>query len=159
VAPQGVTNSLWQSDPVQSNTSSFVENGSTLTWNFLTPFLPDTDQMNNVAITETSVAFAFGVGTSTITVAALNQNSSVINQVSLTQQTSVTTWGSFSWGQAPWGGTLNNLTNYQIPWTTEIIANRLALQLSGLSAQGVKVGAAHLRYQMLRYLVNPLAAA
>jgi hypothetical protein len=157
--PQGVLSSLWQSDPVQSSTSSFVENGLQLSWNWQTPFLPDTDQMNNVAVTETSVLFAFGTGTSLINVSALNQNSSVINQVALAQQTSVTTWGSFNWGSAPWGGTLNNLTSYQIPWTQEIVANRLALQLSGQSAQGVKVGSAHLRYQMLRYLVAPLAAA
>ena len=157
--PQGVTHSLWQSDPVQSGTSSFVENGTALTWSWTTPFLPDTDQMNNVAVTETSVMVAFGVGTSIINVAALQQNGSVVNQVSLQQTTSVTTWGAFNWGQAPWGGTVNNLTSYAIPWTTEIVANRLALQMTGLSAQGVKLGTAHLRYQMLKYLVNPLAAA
>jgi hypothetical protein len=157
--PHGVLHSLWQSDPVQSSTSTFVENGLQLSWTWQTPFLPDTDQMNNVAVTETSVMFAFGVGTSVINVAALNQNSSVINQVSLSQQTSVTTWGSFTWGNAPWGGTLNNLTTYQIPWSQEIVANRLSLQLSGQSAQGVKIGSAHLRYQAIRYLVTPQAAA
>lgn len=158
-APIDVLGSLWQSDSVQSSTSTYVENGMQLTWTAQTPYLPDDDRVGNVAVTESLLTIAFGVGTSIINVSAFNQNGSVINQVQLQQATSVTTWGSFTWGQAVWGGTVNNLTTYFVPWTKPIVADRIAFSLQGVSAQGVKIGTMKYPHQRLRYLASSAAAA
>lgn len=159
ITPLSVTHSLWQSDPVQSLTSQFVENGVQLTWNFQTPFLPDTDRLNNVGVTETSLMLAFGLGTSIANITAFNQNEGVITAAQLSLQLSDTVWNAFTWGGALWGGTVSHMTTYPIPWPIPIVANRLAISVQGTSAQGVKLGSLHLLYQTLRYLVNPAAAA
>src|SRR5262249_45301335 len=63
ISAQGVPGKLWRSDPFVSSSSSFVENGTQLTWTYLTTFLPDTDQMNEVNFTETTITMGLDPNT------------------------------------------------------------------------------------------------
>jgi hypothetical protein len=157
-APIGVTGKLFQSDAVQSGTSTFVENGTQLGWVATTALLPDTDQMTNNAMTETTWDLGLSASSPTVTVSALDQNGAVLNTVTVTATGSATIWGSFTWGAALWGGGANALAPRQLAWTIVIVFTRMQLMASGSSAQSVKVGTAHLRWQILRYLSNVVAA-
>jgi hypothetical protein len=156
--PITVPGSLWQSDAVQSSTSTYVEDGQQMTWIWSTPMLPDTDHMTNNAMTETTLDLALSSTFPTVQVSALDENSAVQNSVQVQSTGSTTIWGAFTWGAALWGSALNSLAPRQLPWTIPIVFTRLGIQASGQSAQGVIVGTMHLRYQILRYLSNVLAA-
>jgi len=55
LVPTVLESTLWQSDAVQSLSSTFTENGTQMVWAAQTSLLPDTDSMTNVCITETSL--------------------------------------------------------------------------------------------------------
>ena len=74
MAPMGVLASLWQSDPVQSATSTYVENGQQMTWNSTCAMLPDTDQMTENSMTEATLDLALSATIPNILVNALDQN-------------------------------------------------------------------------------------
>lgn len=157
--PVALPGTLWQSDAVQSGTSSFVENGAQLLWNYLTPMLPDTDKMTNSAITESTLDIALSSVIPNIAVNALDENGAIQGSVVISSPTGGgTIWGSFVWGAAPWSGTPSAIAPYQLPWPRPIVFTRLRIQASGLAAQSIKIGGLHLRYQILRYLSNTLAA-
>lgn len=158
-APIGVMAALWRSDPVQSGTSTYVENGQQLTWNATCAMLPDTDQMTENAMTEATLDLALSATIPNINVYALDQNGQVLNSVQITTPGGATIWGSFTWGAAPWGGAPNALAPRQLPWTKPVVFTRIQLQAVGQSSAGVKVGTYHLRYQILRYLSNLGAVA
>lgn len=157
--PIGLAATLWRSDVVQSSTSTFVENGQQMTWNWTTPMLPDTDQMTNNCMTEATLDLGLSPTFPTVTVNALDENYSVLNTVTVSITGTTTVWGSFLWGNANWGTTPAALAPRQLPWTVPVIFTRMAIQATGQSATGVRIGTMHLRYQILRYLSSIVAAA
>jgi hypothetical protein len=157
-APVGVMASLWQSDVVQSGTSTFVENGMQMTWNDVTSFLPDTDKMTNNSVTESLLLIALAESIPNIIVQALDENGSVLDAIQIMTPTGATIWGAFTWGAALWAGSNQSLSPLQIPWTLPIVFCRVMFQATGQSAAGIKLGTWSFRYQMLRYLTSQLAA-
>lgn len=142
---------LFQSDSIQSSASSFTENGAALQWQWSTPMLPDTDQMAQVAMVETTLHMAIVAGNTT-TVIWQDQNGTVIDTVTVVPAGSTTLWGTFLWGQALWQGVANALYPRRLQWHFPIVFRRGGLSASGLSVAGIKIGRLHLRYQILGYL-------
>jgi hypothetical protein len=157
-APIGVTNSLWQSDPVQSGTSTFVENGVQMTWNDTTSYLPDTDKMTNNCVTESLLLVALADLIANMIVNAIDENGTVLDSVQIITPAGATIWGAFLWGGAVWAGSNQSLSPVQLPWTIPLVFARIMFQVTGQSAAGIKLGTWSFRYQMLRYLTNQLAA-
>lgn len=142
---------LFQSDPVQSSSSTFVENGVPLQWTFATPMLPDTDEMSEVAVVESTLHMALATG-ATVSITSQDQNGGVLDQVTIVPSGSPTIWGAFIWGAALWQGALNALFPRQLQWHFPLVFRRMGITASGLSAPGIKIGRLHLRYQVLGYL-------
>ena len=157
MAPNGVTGSLWQSDYVQSSTSSFTENGVALTFNWTSCMLPDTNQMAEYAMVQSTIYMGQNPG-ATYNVFALDQNGSVLQSAPLVNTQSATVWGGFQWGHALWGGGASNLFPQAVPWTQPVVFRRMQISLQGPSSLAVKVGTMHLRYQQLGYLQQTQAA-
>lgn len=163
--PIGLPGTLWQSDVFQSLTSLFVENGSNMQWVWQTTLLPDTDQITNNCMTEATLDLSLPPTSPVVQIIALDQNSFSINQIviSPTSGTPPTTtlWGAFTWGQAQWAGSASAaaLAPYQLPWTIPITFSRMGIQVIGQGAPGIRVGALHMRYQVLRQFTNTQAAA
>jgi len=149
-APIASLASLWESDSIQ--------NGTQLSWSWNTPLLPDTDEITNNAMTEGSIDLAFAPG-GAVNVSVEDQNSAVIDTVSISATGAPTIWGAFTWGAAVWGGAANALAPQQLQWHFPITFARMSLQATGQSAGQVRVGALHMRYQMLKQYVNIGAAA
>lgn len=153
----GMPGSLWRSDYYQSATSTFVENGTQMTWVYQTPELPSAEQMGNIAITETTLMCAFGVGTTAYGVSALSPSGAGIAATQLTSQVSATVWGSFTWGGAVWGSQLVTLADHQVAWPIPIVSTRISFQVNGNCAQNVKLGTLRARYQPLSQFLTPAA--
>jgi hypothetical protein len=159
MCPIGVPGSLWQSDPVQGPTSLFVENGTQLNWGYSTAFLPNTKQMNGCAMTEALLECALSSSAPAINVSAVDPNAFTFDTVTVSITGAATIWGAFIWGQAVWGAPQGALLPRQLQWHLPIVFAKLAIQASGQSNSAVRLGALHLRYQMLRYWQNLGAVA
>jgi hypothetical protein len=150
---QGAGAKIFQSDQFQNFTSTFVENGNPLLYNWQTSYLPDTDQMAEVAMVETTLHMALVSGQTT-QINALNQDQVLLDSLTISSLGTATLWGQFNWGQANWGGSNvgNALYPRRLSWHYPLVFRRLSLQASGLSVQGLKIGRLHMRYQVLGYL-------
>jgi hypothetical protein len=145
---------LFQSDQVQSPSSTYVENGTQLSYTFTTAMLPDTDQMAEVAVVETTIYMTLVSG-SPVSVVAQDQAANVLDTVTLAASGTATIWGAFLWGFAPWGGTggaNSGLYPQQLPWHYPIVFRRMQLSATGNSTSQTRVGRTHLRYQVLNFL-------
>ena len=146
---------LVQSDTVQSATSSFIENGSQLVFTWQCAMLPDTEQMAENAMVETTLNVALNPG-DIYTISAVDQNNSPFDTLQITAQGQSTLWGAFQWGQALWGGAQFGIAPQQLAWHYPIVFRRLAIAFSGESALAVKIGTMFLRYEELGYLQQTL---
>lgn len=152
----GINAKLFQSDPVQSVTSTYVENGVQLTFNAQSVLLPDMEQITFNAMSEATWDLALAAGVPSILVSALNKLSQLKDSVMIQSVSGGTFWGSFTWGAAPWSGALNSLSARQLAWHKPLVFDRIFMQVQGQSASGIKIGAIRMRYQILRQLYNEL---
>lgn len=159
ITPFGINASIWQSDVVQTLTSTFVENGQQLTYQWLTSALPDTAQMAEYAMVEASIKLAMTSQAGSITVQALTQSGSVLDSVSVSVAGSSPIWGQFNWGQTNWGGAQTALQHILLPWHQPIVFSTMQVNVVGTSAQGVKIGDLYMRYQQLGYIQRYAGAA
>lgn len=157
VAPSGILGSLWQSDYVQTSTSTFTENGTALQFDYFTCMLPDTDEMCENAMIETTIYMKLDPG-ATYLAQALNQNASVLTQANIVNPNAAVVWGSFTWGQSLWGGAANNLFPRQVQWPIPVVFRRMQIAVHGFSSSSLRIGTLHMNYQKLGYLQQGLAA-
>jgi hypothetical protein len=156
-APWAIGGSLWQSDYLQTSLSTFTENQVPLTFNWATAMLPDTDQMCENAMIETTVYLAMAAGGNYL-VQALNQDQSVLTFANVSNPVAPVIWGQFTWGQALWGGASASLFPRRVAWPIPVVFRRLQISVNGASAQQVRVGTLHMKYEQLGYLQQGLAA-
>lgn len=161
MTPVAVNASLWQSDSVQSTSSTFIENGAQMTWQYQTPLFPDTEQMTNTSMTEATLELAIPPLSAPVAVTARDQSDATMNSVSVSApQTTTTIWGSFVWGQAQWaGGASAQMAPYRLPWTAPVTFSKMSIGASGSSVVGFKIGTLRMRFQILRQFINTQAAA
>lgn len=159
VAPKDVTGSLWQSDYVQTSTSNFTENGVALTFTWTSSMLPDTNQMSENSMQQTTIYMALAAST-TYSVFALDQDGAILLQSSVVSTVAATIWGGFTWGPpSVWGSGSNGLYPRQIPWSQPVVFRRMQVSVQGASSGALRIATMHLRYQQLGYLQMDTAAA
>lgn len=151
--PVGVIATLWQSDAAQALNSTYVENGTQLTWRYQTSMLPNTDQMCQNAMVETTFTCALTAAAGPVSCFVQDQDGVVLDQVTIPQQGEATLWGQFQWGQASWLGAASALQPRQMFWTVPIVFQRMAFVAVGQCGQSVRVGRTYFRYEMLGYLL------
>lgn len=151
--PIGVLASLWQSDAAQVLNSTYIENGTQLTWRYQTSLLPNTDQMCENNMVETTFTCALTAAAGPVTCLVQDQDGLVLNSVTIPQQGEATLWGQFQWGQASWLGAASALQPRQMFWTAPIVFQRMAFVAVGQCGQSVRVGRCYFRYEMLGYLL------
>src|SRR6516164_11684726 len=159
MAAQGIVGRLWRSDAVQSAGSTFVEAGATLGYSYTTTFLPDTDKLGNIHVSQALLTCALAATVAPVTVSAIDQNGRAIDSVMLSGTGGAAIWGQFNWGQAAWGVSSNALNPRRLAWHVPLVFSRGQFTVSGQSASPVRLGAWHFRYKQLRYLTDIGAAA
>lgn len=152
----GVNHILFQSDAAQSSTSTFVENGVQMTFAWQPAMLPDTQQMSENCILESTINMALAANVS-VGVSALNQDGTVMNSTVIVPSGATTVWGNFQWGQAQWLGAANALYPREIQWSEPLVFRRITYLATGDCASGLLIGDMFLRYEQLGYLQQPAA--
>lgn len=151
MAPWNADAALWRSDYIQSSTSSFTENGVPLQFSWATAMLPDTDQMCENAMIETTVYMSLAAGANYV-VQALDQSGGVLKSANIIGGGQQAIWGSFVWGQALWGGASAALAPKRVDWPSPVVFRRLMMNVMGPSSQQFRIGRLHMRYEQLGYL-------
>jgi hypothetical protein len=152
VSPVGVMASLFQSDAVQSSVSTFVENGAQIQIDWKTSMLPNTQQMHENAMQETTINMALFSGGTTYVVTAGDQDGNIFDTQRIVAPNLGTIWGAFTWGSALWSAAQKALAPQRIPWAVPIIFQRLYLEVTGPGGPGFKIGNMHMKYEKLGYL-------
>lgn len=153
VAPIGVTGKLFQSDAAQGLTSTYVENGTQLSFTYATTLMPNTKQMAENAMVETTIHIGMPDGQQ-VACYAIDENGAVYNSVVLVSTVPTAIWGGFTWGSALWAGASNALAPRQLKWAIPIVFQRLSIVATGNCAPNLKIGDVYLRYQQLGYLLQ-----
>lgn len=158
MAPLATPHQIYKSDYLQSLASVFTENNVPMTFTWLTSLFPDTDQMCENALLESTLYIGQNQGASYV-VTALNESNSVLRTVTLGSPAGAAVWGAFNWGSADWGGLPAVLFPQPLNWSRQIVFRRMAIEVTGPASQNFRIGTLHMRYEMLGYLTQPLGAS
>src|SRR6266550_5661989 len=125
----GVPGKLWRSDIFQSSSSTFIENGTQLQWNYTTSMMPDTDQMSENAMVETTLYMSPQPGVN-YPVIALGPKGDVLGQgaINIPATLAPPLWGQVQWGSFQWASGAIGLLPRQIPWTAPVVGRRWQIQ-------------------------------
>ena len=158
MAPIGVTAELFQSDAEQGPTSTFVENSVQLTHAFQTALLPNSQQMCENAMVETTLNIALAAGVN-VNVSAVDENGAAYSSAVIIGPAQTTVWGGFTWGNAAlWQGAANALAPRARPsGLFQLCFNGYRNSRNGkliAASASSKYGDVYLRYQQLGYLLQ-----
>lgn len=155
-ALSGTTAKLFRSDVQVSSSSSYTENGASLSWTFGTVLLPDNDAMAANAMIEASIAISLP-GQQQATVQVINDRNDILDTVYLTGagQTPAI-WGAFIWGAGIWGAT-GRLYQQSLDWTEPLIFKQASITITGTSIGGIVLGNLYLRFETLGYMLEGVA--
>lgn len=143
---------LWTSDVVQSGTSTFTENGSAMTFTFITAPLSDDGGMYEGSATLSVIDMELPHIAQSYTFVASDVNNGVLSTATIATSMSGALWNGFTWGTGTWTATSYGLERYNIPWTNILVFSRLVLQATGYSNLGFKLGKITNGNQGLKYV-------
>lgn len=152
IAAQGVNAKLFQSDTILSATSTFVENGQQMSIIWKTAILPDTQEMNEIALIEHTINMVLDAQGSIYSVQALGVSGALLGSINLLPPALQPLWGAFNWGAANWSSANTGLASIQIPWPVPLVFRKAQIQLTGNSFSTFRIGDMFMRYQKLGYL-------
>lgn len=150
-----VVGTLFTSDVVQSEVSTFTENSSELMWVYLPAPMPDTDEMYQTEAVLTTVDMILPTDGSTYSCSAIDTVGGTLNTTSIQAMSSGVLWGFFTWGFALWSSFMAVLRSYIIPWTIPLVFNRIQIQVTGNSSLNLKIGKMTIGYRVLNYIRYP----
>lgn len=151
----GINKTLWQSDTIPNPNSVYTENGNAMTWDYQTSLWPDSNQMAENCIVESTVALELPP-TGIVTVVPLDESGAVLDQVTIAGSgVGPSIWGSFTWG-APslWGAAGGFLRQYPLNWKQPIVFKQVSFQMNGNSVLGMTIGNIYCRLKPLGYVMQ-----
>jgi len=144
---------LFQSDVIPSSSSNYTEFNNQLEWTFQTSLLPDNKDMANNAMIYAMLDLQFVGAQPSVAINFLDSsNSTTLASTSIAPSGTNTVWGSFLWGEAPWGGTAQQLAPNWVQWGIPVVFKQGYFEASGLSEQGFAIGAIYMEYQITGYV-------
>jgi hypothetical protein len=121
-----------------------------ITWK--TAILPDTQEMNEIALNEHTINMLLDAAGSIYNVQALGVNGALLGSVNLLPPAFSPLWGAFNWGAANWASANTGLASIQIAWPAPLVFRKAQIQLTGNSFSTFRIGDMFMRYQKLGYL-------
>jgi hypothetical protein len=155
----GQTTTLFRLDDTPVGDSTYVEFGDQLTWEWEPSLMPDTGQMSENCIIESSIMVALPPGEQ-VQIDFLNEVGQNLDGVAVAGYVIPQAyWGDGTWGNDIWGGTWlgpdqGTIRQRQIPWTTPLVFKQGTVNIRGLSSSGIVLGNLYLRYQVQGYLLE-----
>jgi len=129
LAAQSAPIGLWESSPIPTSTSVFIENGVQLAWIYETVTLMDNMAMAQSEIAELQVKTTAPLGMTSITVAALEVGGETGSTAPTAINTAVYTYSA-----------VGALGAKRIDFNAPVVYNRLAIEITGLSFAGFQIG-------------------
>jgi hypothetical protein len=142
---------IWQSDPFPTPYSLYTEANQPMQFDWETVLLPDNQQLRENLIIEANLDFAFIGAQPVVTVVAEDTNDNPIQTLTVQPTGTPTIWGQFTWGQAPWAGTLQDIAPYQLAWTQPLVFKQASFSATGVCAVGLRIGTLYLNFQIQGY--------
>lgn len=154
MAPQAVTASLFNSSVLSTSSSVFTENSVALSWTYQTSMFPNSRQMARNEATETQFMMTSPIAGNQITVIYQDQNGSPINQATRTLSSAAAVkWDSATWNISLWdGGGTTGLYPFRIDFPSPVVYTRAAVNISGKSVFGTRLGDLNVRTRVLPYI-------
>jgi hypothetical protein len=143
---------LWTSDVVQSGTSTFTENGSSMAFLEQTVPMPDDGGLYEGSAVLSVVDMELPQVAQSYTFVASDVNHGVLSQAQISTNSSGAIWNGFNWGTGVWTATSYGLDRYNIPWTNPLVFSRMVWQITGTSRLGLKIGKLTIGHQPTRYV-------
>lgn len=163
IAPVGVTGVLHRSNIVPTSADTYVENGSLMQWQFVTPLVPQTDDMAMHEVIEQTIGFA-GITSDDYEFSFIDELNNIIASTTITHTTDPTApgpaiWGTAIWGDFIWGDTTVSSYNigystFQLAYNEPIVFKQAFFMGSGPSSSALKIGAINTRLRELGYTIG-----
>ena len=154
----GVNAKLWQSDSVQSSSSTFVENGAQLQFNWQTSVMPDGQMMAENNLLECTINMVSSSNNATYGVQFITSDGTVLDTVPVSLNSGGAQWGTAVWGSFEWSTSITGLSPVPINWHNPIVFRKGAISVTGNSYLGFKIGDMFTRMEQLGYLQQVNAA-
>lgn len=157
LASNAVAGKMWDSYVVQGHAGagdSFTENGTSLSFVYQPAPMTDLDNIYANEVLRSTIEMAIPAQGQTYSFLAQNESGTTLASASISAASNQPIWGSFKWGQADWGAATSGLLPYTIPWDSEIVCNRMAIEMTGASSLGFRISSFHNAYKRLNYLLN-----
>lgn len=146
---------IYRSNSYVSGTSSFTEDGQTLSWEYQTTLLPDNAQVVTNAVIETNLAMVLPASQAVI-VTATSEDGVAIDRVSLPGNYVLPVWGGNPlWGSGQWYSVESFLHQFPVPWKRPLSFKQMQLAVSGSSFFGLTIGNLYLLIQPMRLVIDP----
>lgn len=159
IASANAPGTLWFHTLVPKATSSYVENGTQLSWTYETSLLPDNERMSINLMVETELSMILGP-TQYITVTPMSESGAALDTLTMNgpQSANNPIWGAVTWGNFNWGGITSFFKQFRLPWHLPLVFKQLFLKVEGLSADGFAISNLYLGYQPRRYMLEDIPA-
>lgn len=149
---------LWQSFSVQGHQNTgntFIENGTELTWEYITSPMQDEGNMYANATVRSTLDLGLPKTGDVYNFQASDAARGVLAIASFTAPDGGAVWDAFDWGDGTlWGAEELGVGPYIIPWTQPLVFNKLVLQGSGNSSLDLKLGAWYTGFAKLAFLMQ-----
>ncbi|OYV45740.1 MAG: hypothetical protein B7X10_05475, partial [Burkholderiales bacterium 21-58-4] len=144
---------IYFSEIIPVPTSVYNDNGTAISVEMKTSFLPKMPNVNVKEVIESTVEITAQAGSGGFVMNALNENYNVISNatVQFTSNAGTVKWGGTTWGAAVWNAAANEPSTETVPWTEPLIFKKLAIQMLGTAAYFMSIGAFFAKYKNTGY--------
>ena len=143
---------LFENDPIPELTTLYEDNGVGIIGSLTSSAFPNTNQMQEVQVVESTIELASGGFNLPFLVTALNDQLDIMDAVTiLLPFGSGSYWGTGIWGVMVWlGSTVNTRARvYTVPWTLPLVFQKMIINVT---CQGQSViGPFFARYKLAGY--------
>lgn len=147
-----VTPALFTSDIVQGGTSTFIENGSPLSYLYQTAPLADDGGLYEGSATLSVIDLVLPNNGASYTFTAVDVAHGILASGVITSSLTNSLWGTLTWGLGLWQYTTYGMERYNIPWNNSLVFSRLIVMSVGASLAGFKIGKLTVGEQPTQYV-------
>lgn len=143
---------LFYSDIQQLNSSTFIELGTQMNWKLLTTPMADSGNAMKVWSIIATQNVSMAPKPNLFQYQAIDEQGNTLAECYLPSLISPPAeWDSATFDQNAWQNQFMTLMPRQLPWTNPLVFNRLTIEVDGISAAGVRLGAFEIQTQDLGY--------
>ena len=149
------TGMLFKSETYSTTSTTFDDNGVGYNVDLKTSTFPKRGDMAMKQVVESTIELSSSGASVTYGIAAFDGGGNQIGQATIVTPQSGGIWGSTVWGDGTkWSSSLNPAVTYAINWTSPLVFNRMAFEVTCPAAESISIGSFFARYQLTRYLLQ-----